>query len=175
MKLAIPDLISNSYFPALAAAELGHFARHGLDSRGRADLPGRSRLRGDARRRIRFCRRRGAWRARRVSRMARRQAAGCAGAGHVLVSGDARRPRDRARRPRGAQGQAHRRGALGRDGAAPAADRRRPRPRANGITIAAGAGRDRRDDQFRPDRGTGPGKTARSTGSGPTAWRPRSR
>jgi NitT/TauT family transport system substrate-binding protein len=31
MKLAIPDLISNSYFPALAAAELGHFARHGLD------------------------------------------------------------------------------------------------------------------------------------------------
>src|SRR5580693_5246401 len=31
MKLAIPDLISNSYFPALAAAELGFFARHGLD------------------------------------------------------------------------------------------------------------------------------------------------
>lgn len=31
MKLAIPDLISNSYFTALAAAELGHFARHGVD------------------------------------------------------------------------------------------------------------------------------------------------
>jgi ABC-type nitrate/sulfonate/bicarbonate transport system substrate-binding protein len=31
MKLAIPDLISNSYFPALAAAELGSFAREGLD------------------------------------------------------------------------------------------------------------------------------------------------
>jgi NitT/TauT family transport system substrate-binding protein len=31
MRLAIPDLISNSYFPLLAAAELGHFARHGLD------------------------------------------------------------------------------------------------------------------------------------------------
>ncbi|HEV2335548.1 MAG TPA: ABC transporter substrate-binding protein [Stellaceae bacterium] len=31
MKLAIPDLISNSYFPALAAAELGFFAREGLD------------------------------------------------------------------------------------------------------------------------------------------------
>jgi ABC-type nitrate/sulfonate/bicarbonate transport system substrate-binding protein len=29
MKLAIPDLISNSYFPALAAAELGFFAREG--------------------------------------------------------------------------------------------------------------------------------------------------
>src|ERR1700681_3545731 len=31
MKLAIPDLISNSYFPALAAAELGCFEREGLD------------------------------------------------------------------------------------------------------------------------------------------------
>jgi len=31
MKLAIPDLISNSYFPALAAAELGCFAKEGLD------------------------------------------------------------------------------------------------------------------------------------------------
>src|SRR3954469_8870457 len=31
MNLAIPDLISNSYFPALAAAELGFFAAEGLD------------------------------------------------------------------------------------------------------------------------------------------------
>ncbi|HEX5322002.1 MAG TPA: ABC transporter substrate-binding protein [Stellaceae bacterium] len=31
MKLALPDLISNSYFPALAAAELGFFAAEGLD------------------------------------------------------------------------------------------------------------------------------------------------
>jgi ABC-type nitrate/sulfonate/bicarbonate transport system substrate-binding protein len=31
MRLAIPDLISNSYFPALAAAELGFFRREGLD------------------------------------------------------------------------------------------------------------------------------------------------
>lgn len=31
MKLALPDLISNSYFPALAAAELGFFRREGLD------------------------------------------------------------------------------------------------------------------------------------------------
>jgi NitT/TauT family transport system substrate-binding protein len=30
MRLAIPDLISNSYFPALAAAELGCFAREGI-------------------------------------------------------------------------------------------------------------------------------------------------
>lgn len=31
MRLAIPDLISNSYFPAVAAAELGFFEREGLD------------------------------------------------------------------------------------------------------------------------------------------------
>ena len=31
MELAIPDLISNSYFPVLAAAELGYFQREGLD------------------------------------------------------------------------------------------------------------------------------------------------
>ena len=31
MKLAVPDLISNSYFPAVAAVELGFFARQGLD------------------------------------------------------------------------------------------------------------------------------------------------
>jgi ABC-type nitrate/sulfonate/bicarbonate transport system substrate-binding protein len=31
MKLAVPDLISNSYFPAAAAVELGLFAQEGLD------------------------------------------------------------------------------------------------------------------------------------------------
>ncbi len=31
MKLAVPDLISNSYFPAAAAVELGLFEREGLD------------------------------------------------------------------------------------------------------------------------------------------------
>jgi ABC-type nitrate/sulfonate/bicarbonate transport system substrate-binding protein len=31
MRLAIPDLISNSYFPALAAVELGCFAKEGVD------------------------------------------------------------------------------------------------------------------------------------------------
>jgi NitT/TauT family transport system substrate-binding protein len=31
LKLAVPDLISNSYFPAAAAVELGFFARGGLD------------------------------------------------------------------------------------------------------------------------------------------------
>jgi NitT/TauT family transport system substrate-binding protein len=31
MKLAVPDLISNSYFPAVAAVDLGFFERQGLD------------------------------------------------------------------------------------------------------------------------------------------------
>ena len=31
MNLAVPDLISNSYFPAVAAVELGFFKEEGLD------------------------------------------------------------------------------------------------------------------------------------------------
>src|SRR6266705_2102462 len=31
MKLAVPDMISNSYFPAIAAIELGMFKAEGLD------------------------------------------------------------------------------------------------------------------------------------------------
>ena len=31
MKLAVPDMISNSYFPAIAAVELGFFKREGID------------------------------------------------------------------------------------------------------------------------------------------------
>jgi NitT/TauT family transport system substrate-binding protein len=31
MKIAVPDMISNSYFPAVAAVDLGFFARAGLD------------------------------------------------------------------------------------------------------------------------------------------------
>jgi ABC-type nitrate/sulfonate/bicarbonate transport system substrate-binding protein len=31
MKIVIPDLVSNSYFPAIAAVELGYFKREGLD------------------------------------------------------------------------------------------------------------------------------------------------
>src|SRR6266566_1664301 len=31
MKLAVPDMISNSYFPAIAAAELGFFKQEGID------------------------------------------------------------------------------------------------------------------------------------------------
>jgi NitT/TauT family transport system substrate-binding protein len=31
-RVAVPDLVSNSYFPAIAAVELGCFAKHGLDA-----------------------------------------------------------------------------------------------------------------------------------------------
>lgn len=31
LRLLVPDLVSNSYFPAIAAVELGHFAEQGLD------------------------------------------------------------------------------------------------------------------------------------------------
>jgi NitT/TauT family transport system substrate-binding protein len=31
MKIAVPDMVSNSYFPAIAAVELGHFKEEGLD------------------------------------------------------------------------------------------------------------------------------------------------
>jgi NitT/TauT family transport system substrate-binding protein len=31
MKIAVPDTVSNSYFPAIAAVELGHFKEEGLD------------------------------------------------------------------------------------------------------------------------------------------------
>ena len=31
MKLAVPDMISNSYFPAIAAIELGLFKQEGID------------------------------------------------------------------------------------------------------------------------------------------------
>ena len=32
MRIAVPDLISNSYFPAVAAVHLGFFADEGLDA-----------------------------------------------------------------------------------------------------------------------------------------------
>ena len=100
MKLAIPDLISNSYFPALAAAELGFFAAEGLDVSAELIFPvdrAYAALRDGE---VDFVARRGACRAVRLSRVARRQTARRAGAGHVLVSRHARRSRRRARRPR---------------------------------------------------------------------------
>ena len=31
MRMAVPDLVSNSYFPAVAAVELGFFKAQGID------------------------------------------------------------------------------------------------------------------------------------------------
>src|ERR671918_676247 len=32
MRIAVPDLVTNSYFPALAAEELGYYAAEGLEA-----------------------------------------------------------------------------------------------------------------------------------------------
>src|SRR6516164_6203280 len=115
MKLAVPDLISNSYFPAVAAVALGFFEREGLDvelelifpvdEAYRAMRDGRGRFRGRLR----------AFGACRLPGVAGCQTAVRAGAGNVLVSGDARRSRCRARRGKRRPRPADRRRALGRD------------------------------------------------------------
>ena len=118
MKLAVPDMISNSYFPAIAAIELGLFREEGLDVSlelifpvdkcyaalrdGTVDFVGGSAHSALAA----FPQWQGA------KLLAR------AGPGHVLVPGDAQGFRRRARRRRRGQGQEHRRGALGRRRAA---------------------------------------------------------
>ncbi len=48
MKLAVPDMISNSYFPAIAAIELGFFKEEGLDVELEMIFPVDKCLRGDA-------------------------------------------------------------------------------------------------------------------------------
>src|ERR1700731_849414 len=97
-------------------------------------------LRGAARRHDRFRRRLGPFGARGVPRLARRETSLRPGPGHVLVPGDARRPQRQARRRERGEGAQHRRGALGRDGAAAAADRSRHRPCARRRADRAGAG-----------------------------------
>ena len=71
MKIAIPDIISNSYFPAAAAVELGFFKDEGLDMTLELIYPGRPHARGAARRRHRLRRRLRAFDAVRVSRTGR--------------------------------------------------------------------------------------------------------
>jgi NitT/TauT family transport system substrate-binding protein len=39
MRIAVPDMVSNSYFPAIAAVELGHFKEAGLDVELQALFP----------------------------------------------------------------------------------------------------------------------------------------
>src|SRR5215472_13485508 len=150
---ARPDL--EFLFPRGGGGRARVFQRGRTRRHARAGLPGRQGLPGDARRSGRFCRRLGAFVARRLSRMAGRQAAVRAGARHVLVSRHARRSRRQARRCQYRSRAKHWRRAMGRDGSAPAVDRSRPRPRARRGKDRSGTGRLGNQRQFRADRRQG--------------------
>ena len=176
MKLAVPDLISNSYFPAVAAAELGFFKDEGLDVAVELIFPVDNAIRGAARRRGRFRRRLGAFGAGRVPGVGGRQAALRAGAGDVLVSRHARRSRRAARRRRrGVKGRASARRRGSRWACAGCSIEAGIDPVRDEVTIAPVPGAAARACQFRPHRREGARGAARSTASGPTAWAPRSR
>ncbi len=98
MKIVVPDLISNSYFPVIAAADLGFFRQEGLDLElellfpvdaasfkalrsGTVDFVGGSAHSALAA----------------FPRFARRETPGRSGAGDVLVSGHALGYRSAAR------------------------------------------------------------------------------
>ena len=112
MKVVIPDLVSNSYFPAIAAVEMGFFKEEGLDAELELIYPvgkcyealrdGKARLR----------RRLVAFGADGVSGMEGRQVPRRAGAAHLLVPDHAHGPQRQARRrraPSRASGSAPRR------------------------------------------------------------------
>ena len=105
MKLAVPDMISNSYFPRGRGGRARILRAGRARRRARVDLSGRQGLRGTARRCGRFRRRIGAFGAGGLPEMAGRQAPLRASAGHVLVPGDARGFRCPARRHRCRQGR----------------------------------------------------------------------
>ena len=136
MKLAVPDMISPSYFPAIAAAELGFFREEGIDVEVELIFPvdkAYMALRDGA---VDF-----------VGGSAHSALAAfpqwqgvkllCAQAQGmywflVMRSGSRRR----ARRYRGRERPQHRRRAVGRDGAAPPAHRSRHRSRPRQVKIA---------------------------------------
>ena len=86
MKLAVPDMISNSYFPAIAAIELGFFRKEGLDVELELIFPVDKAYAALRVGRGRLCWRIRSFGARRLSAVGGRQAALRAGPGHVLVS-----------------------------------------------------------------------------------------
>ena len=175
MKLAVPDMISNSYFPAEAAVELGFFREQGLDVSLELIFPvdkAYAALREGA---VDFV----------------------AGSAHSALAAF---PDFDGVKLICAQAQGMywflvlhkdfgaRRGDLGavkgrRIGAAPWVEMGLRRllvaagidPIAPRCAHRAGAGRARRGRQFRADRGAARWKSARSTVFGRTAWRPRSR
>ena len=99
MKIAIPDLISNSYFPVIAAVGTGLLQAGRPRCRARARGSGRERACGSQGRQPRVSRLFVASCRRRVSGVAWREASLRAVAGHVLVSGHALGPQRRPRRP----------------------------------------------------------------------------
>ena len=111
MKVVIPDLVSNSYFPAIAAVEMGFFKEEGIDAELELIYPVGKCYRGAARRQGRFRRRFVAFGADRVSGMAGREVSRGAGAVHLLVPDHALGPQGEARRPVLRQGPQDRRGA----------------------------------------------------------------
>ena len=130
MKLAVPDMISNSYFPAIAAIELGCFKQEGLDVELELIFPvdkSYVALRDGA---VDFV---GGSAHSALAAFPEWQGVKLIGAQaqgmywflvmHKDFGADARRPQ------RG-QRQEHRRRAVGRDGIAPSLDRGRPRSRA---------------------------------------------
>ena len=178
MKIAIPDMISNSYFPAAAAVELGFFKDEGLDMTleliypvdrtlevlrdGGIDFVGGSAHSTP----LAFP----GWKGGKLHRRA--------GAEHVLVPDPARRPQGEEGRHQRHQGPEDRRRAAGRSRTEAAAGRVRHRREARQRQDRAGAdavpGR-RSREEFRRRRRQGAARPARSTASGPTAWARRSR
>ena len=86
MKIAVPDLISNSYLPAPAAVELGFFEKEGLDMEYELIFPVDDANKALRDGKVDFVGRFGPFHPGGLSRMGRRQAGLRAVAGHVLVS-----------------------------------------------------------------------------------------
>ncbi len=158
MKIAIPDMISNSYFPAAAAVELGFFKDEGLDMTLELIYPVNRTLEvlrdggidfvGGSAHSTPFA----------FPGLEGRQAPRRAGAEHLLVPDPARRPQGEEGRHQRHQGPEDRRRAAGRPRPQAAAGRVRHRRGARQREDRAGAdgvpGR-RRDQEFRRRRRQG--------------------
>src|ERR1700722_8542856 len=153
MKLAVPDLISNSYFPAVAAVELGLFAKQGLDVSLELIFPVDKAYQALRDGEIDF-----------VGGSAHSALAafpewkGCkllCAQGQGMYWFLVMRSDLKAGRYRGREGPPHRRRSVGRDGPAPPAQRSRYRSGARWRDHRPGARRHRRQRKFRAHRRQG--------------------
>ena len=92
-RIAVPDLVSNSYFPAIAAIALDLFAKEGLDAELRLIFPNFKAYEALRDGEVDFVAGPAHVVLAGVSRMARRQALGRAGARNLLATGHALRSR----------------------------------------------------------------------------------